>query len=194
MNRTSLVLGLLFLLALPGATGLAEEAPALRVMTFNIRYGTAEDGENAWPKRREAVVETIRRFDPDVLGLQEALAFQLDELQQTLPGYKIVGVGRDDGKRQGEYAPLLLRDKRLAVESSGTVWLSDTPQQPGSITWEAQLPRVYTWASVKDRATGRGFHLVNTHWDHQSQVSRKRAPKPSPDILPSTRGTTRPRW
>ena len=154
------------------AGGRLNASEPLRVMTFNIRYGTANDGENAWPKRKEAVVETIRRFDPDVLGVQEALAFQLDYLQQELPGYELVGVGRDDGKRRGEFAALLLRKERLKVESSGTKWLSDTPDKPGSKTWQASLPRVYTFAKVRDRQNDRELYLVTTHWDHQSQVSR----------------------
>ncbi|MCA9240985.1 MAG: endonuclease/exonuclease/phosphatase family protein [Planctomycetales bacterium] len=145
----------------------------LRVMTFNIRFGSASDGENSWPHRRGAVAQTIHRFDPDVLGVQEALAFQLDYLKSELPGYRVVGVGRDDGKRAGEHAALLLRESRFELESSGTVWLSDTPEAPGSIGWGAKIPRVYTWARVRDLKNQRTIHLVDMHWDHQSQQARE---------------------
>ncbi|MEM6799164.1 MAG: endonuclease/exonuclease/phosphatase family protein [Planctomycetota bacterium] len=87
------------------AADATAHAEPLRVMTFNIRYGTANDGPNAWPRRRDAVVETIRRFDPDVLGVQEALAFQLDELQRSLTGLSAIGKGQDDGRRRGATPP-----------------------------------------------------------------------------------------
>lgn len=168
--RRVLLLGVLAMM-LPGA----DAAEPLRVMTFNIRYGTADDGDNSWPARREAVVETITRFGPDVLGVQEALDFQLDYLKRELPGYLAVGVGRNDGKRAGEHAALLLRESRFELEDSGTVWLSDTPDKPGSIGWGASIPRVYTWARVRYRESGRPIHLVGMHWDHQSQQARERS-------------------
>ena len=80
----------------------AEDATPIRVMSFNIRYGTAKDGENSWTKRRDFLVDTIRQFDPDLLGTQETLADQKDFLAEKLPGYEAHGVGRDDGKLKGE--------------------------------------------------------------------------------------------
>src|SRR5688572_24608232 len=82
----------------------ADDAPTLRVASFNIRYGTADDGENRWERRKDFVFRTIQKLDPDLLGVQEALAFQVDELQAALPAYAFVGAGRDDGKRAGEFA------------------------------------------------------------------------------------------
>lgn len=158
-------------------------AEPLRVMTFNIRYGSARDGENSWANRRERVFETIRAFDPDVLALQEALAFQLEEIDEAVPGYRRVGVGRDDGRAGGEFAPLLLREERIRVDDWGTVWLSDQPDTPGSITWGGSLPRILTWARVEDRATGRMAYVGSTHWDHESQESREK----SADLIASLR-------
>lgn len=156
------------------ATHATADEP-LRVMTFNVRYGTANDGENRWPLRREAVAETIRRFDPDLLGVQEALAFQLDYLGEQLEGYQVIGVGRDDGRRRGEFAALLVRRDRLEVADWGTRWLSDRPDQPGSKTWGGDLPRVFTWADLRDKSTGQELHAVNAHWDHRSQESREKS-------------------
>ena len=145
----------------------------LRVMSFNIRYGTADDGDNSWPLRRELVFGVIEEYAPDVLGIQEALRFQLDELHDALAGYAEVGVGRDDGLTAGEYAAILYRVDRLALLSEGTFWLSDTPSVPGSTTWGNTIPRICTWARFDDRYSGTTFYVYNLHLDHRSQPSRE---------------------
>ncbi len=147
----------------------------LRVMSFNIRYGTADDGEDSWSRRREPVVDLVREFGPDLLGLQEALRFQLDEIERDLPGYEEVGVGRDDGAEAGEYAAILFRAARLSLVSSGTFWFSDQPDLPGSVGWGARLPRICTWAVLADRETGREVLALNVHLDHESATSRARS-------------------
>ncbi|MDX1579587.1 MAG: endonuclease/exonuclease/phosphatase family protein, partial [Gemmatimonadota bacterium] len=144
-------------------------------MSFNIRYGTARDGANAWPDRRELVFDVVRTFEPDVLGIQEALDFQVDQLAEALPGFEIVGVGRDDGARRGEFAALLVRRSRIEVVEHGTFWFSDTPRVPGSRSWGNRIPRICTWARLRDRTTDRAFYVYNLHWDHESQPSRERS-------------------
>lgn len=158
-------------LAAPAAQ--PEPAGALRVMTFNIRFGTAPDGENAWPRRRALALRVIRDFGPTVLGLQEALRFQLDELHRDLPIYGEVGVGRDDGVLAGEYAAILYDRNRLELLRDGHFWLSDSPELPGSMTWGNRYPRIVTWARFRDRATSATFLVGNTHWDHESQEARE---------------------
>jgi endonuclease/exonuclease/phosphatase family metal-dependent hydrolase len=162
------------LLAVALLLGVGGPEPEISLMTFNVRYGAAEDGANAWPLRRDLVAATIREAAPDVLGLQEALRFQLDDLEAALPEYGELGVGRDDGKTVGEYAAILYRRDRLVVEASGTFWLSDTPEVPGSATWGNQITRICTWARFRDVRTGRGFAVFNLHLDHESQASRER--------------------
>jgi endonuclease/exonuclease/phosphatase family metal-dependent hydrolase len=160
--------------------GLAGAGPAraqgepLRVMSFNIRYGTARDGDDAWPLRRERTVTVIRDAAPDILSVQEALRFQLDELGAAFPAYREIGVGRDDGRTAGEYAAILYRADRLSADSSGTFWLSDTPEVPGSMSWGNRITRIATWALLRDRTTGARFAVVNVHLDHESQPSRER--------------------
>jgi endonuclease/exonuclease/phosphatase family metal-dependent hydrolase len=152
-----------------------HDAGALRVMTFNIRYGTAPDGDDAWPRRRALALRVIRDFDPAVLALQEALRFQLDEIERALPVYGEVGVGRDDGRQAGEYAAILYDRRRLSVTDEGWFWLSDTPEAPGSMTWGNRFPRIVTWARLADRAAGTAFYVFDTHWDHESQPARDRS-------------------
>jgi len=143
-------------------------------MSFNIRYGTANDGENRWEARRAMLFDLVREQDPDVAGLQEALAFQIDEVVAAAPAYAVVGVGRDDAARKGEYAAILYRRDRFHVAQSGTFWLSDTPDVVASKTWGNRITRVCTWARLVDR-DGRAFWIYNVHLDHESQPSREKS-------------------
>lgn len=147
---------------------------ALDVMSFNIRYGTANDGENAWPMRRQMLFDVIRDQNADVAGLQEALAFQLDEILTAAPGYAIIGVGRDDGARKGEYAPILYKRERFQVAEAGTFWFSDTPETVASKSWGNRITRICTWARLVDR-DGSAFWIYNVHLDHESQPSRDKS-------------------
>ena len=146
----------------------------MTVMTFNIRYGTAKDGENEWSARREMLFDVVRSTNPDLLGLQEALDFQIDEIVAAVPGYAVVGVGRDDGAEKGEYSAILFRKDRFHVAEAGTFWFSDTPSVIASKSWGNQITRICTWARLIDR-DGRGFYHFNLHLDHQSQPSRERS-------------------
>ncbi len=160
-----------------GLDAAAQQAPdeIISVMSFNLRYGTADDGENSWPHRRELVFQVIREQAPDVIGTQETLRFQLNELREALPEYGEIGVGRDDGETGGEYAALLYSRSRFEVGEQGTFWFSENPDVPGSTAWGAQLPRICTWARLVDRVSGRAFYLYNVHLDHESQESRERS-------------------
>ena len=151
----------------------ANAAP-LTVMTFNIRYGTATDGDNHWLKRREQLFALLREQRADVVGLQEALHGQIEEILQAVPGYAYVGVGRSDGRQAGEYAAILYRTARLQARRSDTFWFSDTPGVVKSTSWGNQIERICTWAYFEDRE-GPSFYLYNVHLDHQSQPSRERS-------------------
>ena len=154
----------------------AQSSPRepLTVMTFNIRYGTAKDGENHWTARREMLFDVVREQDADLVGLQEALASQIDEIIAAVPMYAVVGVGRDDAARAGEYSAILFRKNRFRVAEAGTFWFSDTPSVPGSKSWGNNITRISTWARFVDR-DGRGFYHFNLHLDHESQPSRERS-------------------
>jgi len=146
----------------------------LTVLTFNIRYGTANDGPNHWTNRREFLMDVIRKEDADIIGLQEALDAQIREIVAAIPAYAVVGVGRDDGKSRGEYAAILFRRDRLHVSDSGTFWFSDTPSVVASKSWGNTITRICTWARFVDR-DGRAFWHFNVHLDHISQPSRERS-------------------
>jgi len=146
----------------------------LVVMSFNIRYGTADDGPDRWELRRRQLFDVLTAQAPDIVGLQEALHFQIDEILAAVPGYAIVGVGRADGGQSGEYAAVLYRTSRLTVRRASTFWFSDTPEVVKSNTWGAALERICTWALFDDRQ-GRPFYLYNLHLDHRSQPAREKS-------------------
>ena len=169
MIIVSLLLSLLFAQA-PAP----QPAAPLTVMSFNIRYGTANDGDNHWLKRREQLFALLRQQQADVIGLQEALHGQIEEILQAVPGYAYVGVGRSDGRQAGEYAAILYRAARLQARRSDTFWFSDTPGVVKSTSWGNQIERICTWAYFEDRE-GPAFYAYNVHLDHLSQPSRERS-------------------
>lgn len=143
---------------------------SLTAMSFNIRNGKANDGDNRWSNRRPLVAEVIRGYAPDVVGLQEAFRFQLDQLAADLQGYAEVGEGRGGGVRD-EYSAILYRAERFDLLESGTFWLSETPEVV-SKHWGHHHFRICTWARLRDVASGRALFVFNTHFDHQSQRAR----------------------
>jgi len=155
--------------------GQEDTARGLRLMTFNIRYGTATDGDNSWTHRRELVFGVVREQDADIVGLQEALRFQVDEITEAVPGYGEIGVGRDDGAARGETCAILYRTDRFSVASAGTFWLSDTPRVVASASFGNSIPRICTWVRLIDKGSGEGVYVLNVHFDHRSDPSRTKS-------------------
>ncbi len=159
------------------AVAVSEDgALSLTLATFNIRYEDPSERDwRAWPNRIGRVVRSIRTIQPDIFGIQESVHGQSADLRASLPDYDFHGIGRDDGKRGGEYAAILFRRDRFEQTDGGTFWLSDFPEQAGSKTWGNGYPRVAAWVRLVDRSSGRGFQVFNTHWDHRNQISREKA-------------------
>ena len=172
---TQVFLSLVILLGLCCTDTFGADDLELRVMSFNIRYGSANDGDNHWKNRREMVFEVIRDHPSDVVGLQEALRFQMDEIREAHPVYGEIGVAREDGNRDGEYSSILYRTDRFGVGESGTFWFSDTPEVAGSNTWGNACVRICSWARLIETKTGKAFYIYNLHLDHVSQPSREKS-------------------
>ncbi len=166
-------------MALPKSVPMRPDgALELRLISFNVRYENDGDtGSRAWRQRVLGSVHLLRARSPDVIGVQEALHGQAADLWASLPEYEFFGVGRDDGKRAGEYSGLFYQRDRFEADAAdcGTFWLSDTPEVVASKTWGNEIPRVAVWLHLLDRSTGRGFYVFNTHWDHKNQASREKA-------------------
>lgn len=143
----------------------------LNIMTFNIRYDNPEDGLNSWKFRKEHVTKAIRFYEVAILGAQEVLLNQFNEMSQQLPEYTAIGVGREDGKTKGEFSPILFKKNQLIAVQSGFFWLSETPDKP-SKGWDAACERMATWAILKDKISAKKVFVLNTHLDHVGQIAR----------------------
>lgn len=150
-------------------------AQSIKVMTYNIRYDTPADGVNQWPKRASKVYAVVQKYDPDILGIQEALHHQVEDLVKNLPQYSYLGVGRDDGKTKGEYSAILFKKDRLVAIQQNTFWLSETPDVPGSKNWDAAITRIATWARFRDNRAKKEFLVINTHFDHIGKEARRKS-------------------
>ena len=143
----------------------------VKVMSYNIRLGSGEDGTNSWMYRCPATLEMLKDQTPDVFGVQEALGYQVNFLDEFADGYDYVGVGREDGKKEGEHMAIFWNKKTMKLLKWGTFWLSETPEKP-SMGWDAACYRTATWALMKDKRTGKKFYFVNTHLDHVGKEAR----------------------
>lgn len=143
----------------------------LRVMTYNIRFDNPADGVHAWPNRKELVASVIRFHKADIIGVQEALEHQIQDLMELLPGYDWVGVGRNEDEG-GEFSAILYRSSVVTVKAAQTFWLSESPDEPGSQSWDSSLPRIATWAHFVTSSEERELFVLNTHFDHRGEQAR----------------------
>ena len=161
------------LIALAGCKPAENQRVEIDAMSFNIRYGLAKDGENHWDNRHHLVFETIKSHAPAIVGLQEALEFQLQQILEEIPSYASVGIAREaDGT--GEYTAILYPTDNFELLEHDTFWLSDTPEKASS-SWGNNLFRICTWALFRAKGFDKEFYVYNTHFDHRSEGSRERS-------------------
>jgi endonuclease/exonuclease/phosphatase family metal-dependent hydrolase len=150
----------------------AIQAQDIKVMTYNIRYDNQWDTINSWEKRKGGVFKILEESSVDIFGVQEALHHQIEDLQQAFPGFEYVGVGRDDGKTQGEYSAIFYRKEKFEIKEGSTFWLSETPEKP-SVGWDASMERICTYAYLKHLESGKEFWVFNAHYDHLGPQARE---------------------
>ena len=182
--KKALILLCMALLSLPVH---AAETPQLKLISFNLRNSGGEDGSNRWEHRRHATERMIREEAPDLFGVQEALADQLQYLDESCPQYARVGVGRDDGDKAGETMAIYYRHDRFELVNSGTLWLSETPETP-SRGWDGACNRTVTWVELRDKTSGKSFFYFNTHLDHQGRQAREEGIKLLVEIVGKVAG------
>lgn len=164
--------GLLALLA-AGLLGAPCSAAELRVMTYNIRLPSKSDGANYWENRKPVAVAMLRRYDPDLFGTQELFYEQGRFLAAQLPEYKWFGRSRR-GNHEDEHMGVFYKPAKLELLEEGDFWLSETPQEPGSMSWDVSLPRMVTWGLFRLKETGAEFYFLNTHFPHRRQDAAAR--------------------
>ncbi len=150
----------------------------LKVASYNIRYANKHDSieGNGWGQRLPIISNIIKFYDFDIWGAQEVLNGQLNDLLANLPDYSYVGVGRDDGKDKGEYAPIFFKEKRFKVLKSGHFWLSEDTTYPNK-GWDAVLPRICTWVQLRDKQKKKNVWFFNLHMDHVGVKARSESSK-----------------
>ena len=152
----------------------ASAQEELKIMSSNIRLATENDGINYWNYRRDWFTDMVKFEDIDVFGAQEVLYSQLEDLQNGLKDYSYIGVGRRGGK-EGEFSPIFYKKDEFDVLESGTLWLSETPEEIGSKGWDAALPRIVTWAKFRRKKDKKIVFFFNTHFDHVGTKARKQS-------------------
>jgi len=160
-------------LLLAAATALPAAAEPLRLLTFNVRFPSKGDGANLWELRRDLLVDTVRKLDPDVMGTQELFHEQGEYIVGKIPGLAWFGLSRR-GNQQDEHMGVFYRKDKWKVAESGNFWLSETPEKPGSMSWDVTLPRMVTWALFQGQGSNRRFYLLNTHFPHRREDERAR--------------------
>ena len=171
----------------------AMSAQSLFVGTYNIRYKNADDSieGNAWSVRSKVLAEQINFYEPDVFGTQEVLYEQLEDLKRGLDKYDYIVVGRDDGKRAGEYSAIFYDKKRFTLLRNGHFWLSEHPDRPGK-GWDAACTRICTWGQFRDKTNGFKFYYFNLHMDHVGVVARREGAKLVISKIKDIAGTASP--
>jgi len=174
MIRLLTVVTILLTLIVSKGTAQQSDEDGLWVMTYNIRFDNPDDGINTWENRKERVANLIRFHGADLFGLQEAEYHQVTYLADQLERFEWSGVGRTDGKKEGEFSPVFFNAGRFVKLDGGTFWLSDTPDNP-STGWDAALPRIVSWVMLRERETGQDFFFFNTHFDHRGEEARRQS-------------------
>lgn len=145
----------------------------INVMSYNIRYDNPEDSLNNWKYRKDIAIQMIKDYQVDILGTQEVLHNQLNDLINGLPNYVAIGVGREDGKQQGEYSAIFYNKNRFEELESGYFWLSESPDSVGSKGWDGACERIATWARLEDKESKAKLFFMNTHLDHVGKIARQ---------------------
>jgi len=160
----------------PTIIGQGKEETPFNIITYNIRMNTPNDGVNAWPLRKDKVAGLLRFHQADIFCVQEALPEQMNDLAISFPDFDHVGVGRDDGKREGEHMAIFFKNSRFEKLSDGMFWLNETPDKPG-FGWDAACNRTVTWIKLRDKITAKIFWFFDTHFDHRGNKAREESAK-----------------
>lgn len=158
-------------------TGLCSQAQHLIVGTFNLRFDNPKDTGNLWVNRAPVAAALIRFHQFDIVGTQEGLGHQLEDISKALPEYQHYGLGRDDGKHGGEHSTIFFKKDRFEVLKKGDFWLSETPDKPG-LGWDATCcNRICSWVYLMDKQSKKKFYFFNAHFDHQGKIAREESAK-----------------
>ncbi len=144
---------------------LRAQETEITVASYNIRYDNPQDAPDTWDKRHPVIINMVKFYEMDIFGIQEGMHHQVTDLAEGLPNFNYLGVGRDDGAEKGEYTAIFYNKEKFKELESDTFWLSEDTTKPNK-GWDANLPRICTWAKFEALETGEQFYVFNTHFDH----------------------------
>lgn len=152
-----------------------------RVLSCNIRVALPEDETKGvgWPHRKDICIQVIKNQQPDIVGFQEVLRVQADDIRKAFPSFGLFGFDGPemDAHPTGYHGiaknPILFNKERYELLTGGTYWLSQTPLAAGSKSWETARARHANWVRLKERKTGKELRIVNLHLDHISDEAKK---------------------
>lgn len=167
-NPKQLICLCVFAILLP----LYSFAQPIKIMTFNIRLDLAQDAENKWENRKESLADLLSFYYPGIIGIQEGLYHQVNYIDSRLEDFTYIGVGRDDGKRKGEYSAIIFDSTQFSVLTASTFWLSEHSDSV-SMGWDAAYIRICTYGLFEYKPTQEKFWVFNTHFDNKGELSRE---------------------
>lgn len=147
----------------------------IKVMSYNLRLDIESDGENKWSNRREFLIDQVKFYAPDFMGVQEALPQQMNYIDESLLNYNFTGKGRE-GESKGEHSAIFYNSEKFKLLQENTFWLSETTEKP-SKGWDAAYNRICSYGLFQDKNTKKKIWVFNTHFDHVGDVARTESAK-----------------
>lgn len=148
-----------------------EPNNTIRLMTFNILVDKRTDAPYSWNHRRQQIVSLLKYYNPDIFCIQEALEHQRAYIADFFPEFSCLGIGRNDGKSDGEQVPVFHRKDMFMMKEEGRFWLSKTPYIAGSTGWDAKCPRTVIWKKLQHKTLNHTIIVANTHYDHVGKIA-----------------------
>ena len=152
------------------------KAQHMIVGSYNLRYANTNDIGNLWQDRAPVIASLIRFHGFDIIGTQEGLRHQLDDLSKMLPEFERYGIGREDGIIGGEHSAIFFNKNKFGLVENGDFWLSETPEKP-SKGWDAAINRICSWVKLVEKSSGKSFYVFNAHYDHKGVLAREESSK-----------------
>lgn len=149
---------------------------AYNVATWNIRINVQEDSNNGdvWENRSKVIVQMIRFYDFDIIGIQEDYRKEIKSLKLLLPDYRFVGFPNHENGYTGSHNSILVNSNKFSVVDSGMFYLAPVDSLP-QIGWNAQYIRSCTWIKIKDKKNLNEMWVFNTHIDYMKGDAQEKS-------------------
>jgi endonuclease/exonuclease/phosphatase family metal-dependent hydrolase len=153
-----------------------NESYEIKLMTFNILFDNPLDilskSSHSWNDRKEHVISVLKKYECDIICLQECLFTQLNYIKNKLPMYDYYGA-KSQTVHWTDMNPIFFKKEKFELLQQGTSWYSDTPDIQGSKSYGNWVPRTFSWVLLRNKFSSEDIFIVNTHLDVLSEDSRQ---------------------